>query len=317
MTRGRVYSDGTMKNRRAGFCGLALWLGLLAIGGGMASGASAVSTNRHSLWKATGPHCSVYLLGSIHFLKPENYPLAEPIERAFTNAQIVAFETDIGVMEQPTAILDKFMAKAMLPAGETLKDQLSAATYLALSNYVAGVGLPMEMFSSFKPGMAAMTVEATELQRLGFQADQGVDLHFYRLAVKQDKKVIPLETVDFQLDLITGFSKEEGEVMVKSTLDEIETTRKVIGDIIAAWQAGDASGTEKLLNAEMLKATRQEAPALYRRLLTDRNRSWLPKIEELLAGNTNAIVIVGAGHLVGKEGLVGLLKKKGVKIVQE
>ena len=72
----------------------------------------------------------------------------------------------------------------------------------------------------------------------------------------------------------------------------------------------------KLLE-KVLNATKKDAPALYKRLLTDRNEKWVPKLQELLAGDKNVIVIVGAGHLVGKQGVVELLRKKGVKIVQQ
>jgi len=312
MPRARAYNGSAMKIRKAGLYSALSLLGLLLIGVSPARGAASAATGRHSLWKATGPHCSLYLLGSIHFLKAENYPMDAPIEQAFTNSQIVVFETDLGVMEQPATILDKVMAKTMLPAGESLKDQLSPQTYLLLSNYVTTAGLPLEMFAQFKPGMAAMTIEATELQKLGFEPEQGLDLHYYRLAVQQGKTMVPLESLDFQLDLITGFSKEEGELMLKTTLNEVETTRKMIGNLIAAWKTGDSPGTEKALNS-----TKQDAPAIYKRLLTDRNERWTPKLLELLAGDKNVMVIVGAGHLVGKDGVVQLLKKKGVKVVQE
>jgi len=300
-----------MKTHRHGwFLALLLVGGLLAAGARPAPGAEV--SKHHSLWKASGPHCKLYLLGSIHFLKPENYPLAEPIEQAFSNSQVVVFETDIGIMEKPELVMGKLMSKAMLPAGQTLDGQLSPKTYQLFSNYITSVGLPIAMFSQFKPGMAAMTLEAAELQRLGFQADQGVDVHFYRMAAKQAKTIIPLETVDFQLDLVTGFSAEEGELLVKTTLDEIETTRKLIADLITAWQTGDTAGTEKVLNS-----TKKDAPAIYKRLLTDRNDRWVPKLKELLAGDKNVIVIVGAGHLVGKDGVVEQLRRGGVKIVQE
>src|SRR5436190_10786487 len=79
----------------------------------------ATSTNRHCLWKVSGPHNVVYLLGSIHVLKTDDYPLDQPIESAFTNAQVAAFETDMGKMEQPETQM-AMLGKAQLPDGETL-----------------------------------------------------------------------------------------------------------------------------------------------------------------------------------------------------
>jgi len=91
----------------------------------------------------------------------------------------------------------------------------------------------------------------------------------------------------------------------------VDTLKQDFGDIVKAWQTGDSAGIEKLLNKSL-----HEAPAINKRLLTDRSRSWVPKIEELLNGGKNAIVIVGVGHLVGNEGVVELLRKKGLKVTQ-
>ena len=82
--------------------------------------------------------------------------------------------------------------------------------------------------------------------------------------------------------------------------------------MLRAWEKGDAAQLEALLNESM-----EEAPVIFKRLVTDRNQRWAPQIEELLRGKENAMVIVGAGHLVGANGVVGLLRKKGFKVVQQ
>jgi len=122
---------------------------------------------------------------------------------------------------------------------------------------------------------------------------------------------VPLETVDFQIGLLTMFTKEESEFLVKSTLQEIETTSKEFKAITAAWKTGDASSLAKLLNEGA-----EKFPVIFKRLITNRNQDWVPKIQTLLNGGKNAVVIVGAGHLVGTEGVVELLKKKGFKVTQ-
>jgi uncharacterized protein YbaP (TraB family) len=160
--------------------------------------------------------------------------------------------------------------------------------------------------------MAAMTLEIFELLKMGMNPQFGVDKHFYPLAQSAGKEILPLETVDYQLDLITGFSKEEDELVMKSTLKEIDNVKKDIGELIKAWREGDADKLQKLMNDAMA-----DSPAIYKRLLTNRNHNWIPKIEELVRGDKNAIIIVGAGHLVGKEGVVELLQKDGLKVIQE
>jgi len=271
----------------------------------------AATRNRHTLWKVQGEQNSVYLLGSVHVLKKSDYPLAAPIEAAFSNASVVAFETDIGALEDP-AIAMKLLTKGQLPAGETLSQQLSAETHKLLASHLKETGLPAEMFEPFSPGMAAMTIAMLELQKLGLDPNHGVDKHFFPLARKAGKKIVPLETVDFQINLLTEFTKQEGELLMKTTLKDLDTLKKDLPTLLTAWKTGDADGIEKVLNEAM-----KESPAIYKRLLTDRNRNWVPKIEELARGKRNAVVIVGAGHLVGKEGVVELLKKKGWKVTQE
>ena len=251
------------------------------------------------------------MLGSIHLLKKEDYPLPGPMETAFSASKIAAFETDIAAMENPELAM-KLAAKGQLPEGESLRTRLSPPVYAAFSNYVQKAGMPVELFDSITPAMAAIMLVAVDLKKMGFDPENGLDKHFSQLAVKNGKTLVPLETIDFQISLLTEFSKEEGELLMKTTLKEIDTMEKDFDDLIKAWRSGDAEKLDKFLNEAM-----QDAPAIVHRLLTDRNRRWLPKIEELLRGKENAIVIVGAGHLVGTNGVVALLKNKGHKIVQE
>jgi uncharacterized protein YbaP (TraB family) len=269
------------------------------------------STNRHSLWKVEGKGCSVYLLGSIHILKAENYPLAAPIEEAFSKAAIAAFETDIAEMEQPAAQV-KMMGKAMLPPGETLRHQLSPEVYTSFTNHLAEAELPVSMFDQFKPSIAVLTLVVLELQKLGLDPQYGLDKHFFPLAQKAGKQVVGLETVDFQLGMLTDFTKDESEQLVKSSLKDLDKVKKEVPELLKAWQTGDAAELERMLN----DATK-ESPTIFKRLVTDRNYTWVTKIEEWLRGDKDVIVIVGAGHLVGKEGIVELLRKKGLKVTQE
>jgi len=289
-------------------------LGLLAFGITLLpAGAQEIRTNspgKHCLWQVTGQSNVVYLVGSIHLLKPEDYPLAAPIESAFTNARVAAFETDIAQMEGLEA-MQQILTKAQLPDGETLEQELSPGTYQQLTNHVLQAGIPLFLIQSLKPVMAVAMIEQMELAKLGADPKNGLDEFFYNRAREAGKRIVPLETLEFQIGLVTDFSKAEGELLVKSTLKEIDNTRQFYAQMVAAWKTGDAAKLENLLNDAM-----QESPAIYKRLVTDRNQRWVPQIEELLHGNQNAIVIVGAGHLVGREGVVELLKKKGWKVTQ-
>jgi uncharacterized protein YbaP (TraB family) len=272
--------------------------------------ATPASTN-HSLWKIEGAKSTVYLLGSVHMLKQSDYPMPAKIESAFSNARIAMFEADIGKMSDPS-LQASMLAKSQLPEGETLKDRLSADTYKKFTEAAADAGLPAVMCDRLKPSMAALILTVVQIQKLGFDPEAGLDKHYFELATKQGKVTAGLETPEFQVDLLTGMSKEEDELVMKITIEEFEKSKKEFAELVTAWRTGDSDKLEKLLN----EATEQ-APDIFKRLVTDRNERWMPKIEELARGDKPAIVIVGAGHLVGKNGVVALLKKKGLKVIQQ
>jgi len=300
-----------MKIRRTSFWSLVFLLAFSLAPTVIGQEKQGGATTRHSLWRIKGQSNDVYLLGSVHVLKKEDYPLPAVIESAFSNAAIVAFETDIDALENP-AIALKLMTKSKLPEGETLKQQLTPEVYGQFTKHLESAGLPAEMFDQLSAPMAAITLTMLEFQKMGLDPEYGLDKHFFALAQKEDKKIVPLETVDFQIGLMTEFTKEEGNLLMKTTLKDIDTMKADVGELLKAWRIGDAAKQEKLLNEAM-----EEAPVIYKRLVTNRNHNWVPKIEELSRSRTNAIVIVGAGHLVGKEGVVELLKQKGLKVTQE
>jgi uncharacterized protein len=276
----------------------------------------AQGTNRpaasglHCLWEVQGKSNVVYLLGSVHVLRQQDYPLPSTIESAFTNSRIAVFEADADKAEEPE-VRDQLVKKIMLPPGQTLQQVLSAKTYHSFSNHVDQAGLPMELFDPIKPGMAISMFEELELNQLGADPEYGLDKHFLKLARQTNRQVVFLETLDFQIDLITGFSNSEEELLVEKSLEKIDDEKKEYGELLTAWKKGDANGLEKMVN-EM----RTDAPAIFKKLVPDRTASWMPEVDKLLHGSQNAIVIVGAGHLVGSDGMVELLKKKGIKVTQ-
>lgn len=270
----------------------------------------AEAGGRHSLWRIESKGNTVYLLGSVHFLCETNYPLAAVIEDAFDKSKVVAFETDMKKLESMET-QQLIMGKAMLPADQTIKDQVSAETYLSLSNHLEEAGMPVLIFNRFKPGLVALTLTVLELQKLGFDPQYGIDKHFQGRAEKAGKRLMALETVEFQVDLVTNFGKEEADALLRTTLKDLKRSRAIFGDLTKAWEKGNSEALESLLNDSM-----REVPELFKRMVTDRNKSWIPKIEDMIAGKESAIVIVGAGHLAGKDSVVELLRAKGYKVEQ-
>jgi uncharacterized protein YbaP (TraB family) len=300
-----------MKTHKATFTQLTI-VGLLALSHSVVVHAQPAQKTqaKHCLWKVEGRTNTAYLFGSIHFLKEEFYPLAPPIEEAYTRSQIVVFEADLDEMKTPEALL-KMLQQGKYPEGQTLKQNLSKETYAKLDAYLNETLGSAALFDGLKPWMVAVALLGMELQKLGFNPEQGVDKYFFDKA-KQDKKpIVPLETVDFQLGLFAGLSKEEEDAMLKETLQEISSFKKILTDMTDAWKTGDT----KKLDGLVLDAMRQ-FPQIHKKLLLDRNKDWSAKIGKLLTEGKNVFVVVGAAHLIGKDSVVDLLTQKGLKVSQ-
>lgn len=264
----------------------------------------------HCVWKAEGDSNVVYLLGTIHLLRETDYPLPQVMESAFTNSSIAVFETDIDKADDPATSM-KLLQKAALPPGQSLQQLLPTNVYASFSRHAEEVGVPMMMFNSMKPGMAIIMLEAMELTKLGADPEYGEDQHFFKIAKETGRQIVPLETVDFQLDLMLSFSGADEQLMVEKSLEDIDHEKQEYNNMVTTWKTGDATELEKMLN-EM----RTDAPTIFKKIVSDRTASWVPKVNDLLHGSRNAIIIVGAGHLVGPDGLVELLKQQHVKVTQ-
>lgn len=221
---------------------------------------SAAAESR-PLWKIRAKNNIVYLLGSIHYLKPQNYPLDGAIEAAFGDAKKLVFEIDLESAE----------------GGQRER----------------------------------LTVVGLKLQAMGFDPGQGIDRYFFRKAKKERKETHGFETLEYQLGLFDGLPERVQEALLLQSLGDAELTEAAVDAVVKAWASGDL----KRLDALLLQGMRDH-PELYRALIVDRNLAWLPKIESYLAHHENYLVVVGAAHLAGRDGLIEMLKAKGYAVEQ-
>src|SRR5690606_5644391 len=149
------------------------------------------------LWEVQGHGNTVYLLGSIHLLRPEAYPLDPAIYEAFDAAQTVAFEIDLEEMMQGSV---EMMTRGALPPGRTLSDVLPADVYAELERRVAGMPMPLAALQGLKPWLVSMTLSVLSLQQAGYDASMGLDMHFHLRAREVGKQTMGLETVKDQID---------------------------------------------------------------------------------------------------------------------
>lgn len=274
------------------------------------SPAPAAAAGRDFLWKVTGKQGVVYLAGSIHMMPQSFYPLQPAFESAFKDADLLVEEIDLGEAMSPVAGF-ALLSRSMLPTGQSLENVLSPATYASVKRHLADLGQPIEALKQFKPWYLAVTFETFEFQKAGYDPGFGLDQHFYERAQADGKGVQGLETAEFQLSLFDGMPMAQQDAMLADTIKELDTEVGNVAKIGSAWQNGDAGALERLLMPDM-----QQDPVMYKKLLTDRNRSWMPKIDELLTRRGHAFIVVGAAHLLGPDGLIALLRAKGYLVEQ-
>jgi uncharacterized protein YbaP (TraB family) len=262
-----------------------------------------------SVWKLDVDNGSFYLAGSCHVLRKSDYPLPEEFESAYNDADQVIFETDIeALMSLDIQLL--LISKGMYTGGDTLEKKLSKKAYDSLVKYCNDRSMSIELFQSFKPWMVAMTFLVLELEKNGISPADGLDLYFSNKAKTDGKQTGGLEDVYKHIELVSSFEEEFDNSIIESFIQEVEEVQVIMEDLIKSWRDGDEIGIDEYLSENM----RKEFPKLYKRLLIDRNRDWVPHLETLIDSGKRTLVIVGVGHLVGEDSVIDLLKSRGHKL---
>jgi len=262
------------------------------------------------MWRASNSQGAIYLVGSVHMLSSDYYPLAPALETAFRDSDLLVEEADLAEMLSPTAQFQT-LSRGMLPANQSLEAVVSASTYALVAKRVNGLGVPIEALGRFKPWMLAMTLLALEWQKAGFDADLGLDKHFYDRAQADHKAVQGLETIDYQLSRFDEMTMTQQEHLLVESLKDLDTEQANVSKLADAWKAGDSPAIERVVLQDL-----KSDPVVYQRLLVERNRNWLPKLQALFSRRGHAFVVVGAAHLVGPDGLLAMLRAKGYQVEQ-
>ena len=276
------------------------------------SGALWADTEAHpvTLWRAQGTSNSVYLLGSIHLLRPEDHPLPSVIDKAYEDAEVLVMELDMDDLDGAMA-QQLFNQNGVLRDGTTLRDLMGDDLYEQAAGLAEANDIPIDMLAASEPWLAAITVEMMALYRIGFNPALGVEMQMTSRAIADGKPVDGLEEIEEQLAFLDGLSLDAQRNMLMQTLEDSASMGESIDKMIRAWRYGDT----EYLESELLDSLAQHEE-LSDTLVTNRNRRWVSQIDELLDDRDDYLIIVGALHLVGEDGVPNLLAQRGVKIRQ-
>jgi uncharacterized protein YbaP (TraB family) len=259
------------------------------------------------LWELTGTSNRITLLGSIHFLRAADYPLAPAIMSALDDADIVLMEIDMDDLD-PAASAVTVAALARDGEGRTLPELLGPRAWKAASTEARRLGLDLGPLAPFEPWYAAVMVTQLRLAQLGFDPSLGVESRMAADAALKGKEIRGLETLQSQLGTLDSLSADAQREFLQSTLEEAGEIGDMADDMIAAWKSGDV----RALDADMLEGVRDQ-PEVYRALIVRRNEQFADAIGNLADGNKDYLVVIGTLHLVGPDSVLRMLERAGFR----
>jgi uncharacterized protein YbaP (TraB family) len=241
--------------------------------------------------------------------KADFYPMSPKVEAAYAQADTVAVEADVSDLSATQAVMPKFT----YVAPDKLQNHLKANTW---ANFQAMFGPASEQMQGFKPFVVSSAVAVQVGMQMGFDPSKGIDLHFIQRAKTDKKQVVELEGMEFQANMMSTLSDEEGDSMIASLLETMKSGEmmKELNQIVSSWRAADAPAIAKLFN----DAANKDAGSrkMMKMLMDDRNEGMVKKINDMMQGGKKLFVVVGAGHLAGEQSIIDLMQKQGLSVKQ-
>jgi uncharacterized protein YbaP (TraB family) len=260
-----------------------------------------------ALWQLEGQRNRVYLFGSIHLLRPGEFRIEGELALAYGDAEAVYLEVDLAALS-PSMMAAAVAELAIDPQGRTLDELMGEDAHEA---YVLarGAGIELATLGHVEPWFAALTVMSLALAREGLSGEDGVEQQVIARAAADGKEIHGLETLEEQLGVLDAMgSRQQREFLLKS-LEDARQVPAAVQTLLAAWRTGDEATLTRELATEFT-----DEPDLYRSLIVERNRRWAEQIVALLDHEEDYLVIVGALHLVGEDGLPAVLERRGFEV---
>ena len=292
---------------------LGLLFGLVScLVGGLGLGNTALARERPLLWALHGPHNTVYIAGSMHMLPADRSAASDGLDRAYADAEKLVMEIDMDDLD-PAAAAAWTLQHGVYAAdsGRTLRTVLGEERWRRIDAATTKAGLPLAAVSQFQPWLVALTFTQLQLQTLGLAVDQGVESKLTERAKVDHKPIAGLETMEQQLGLFAGLSEADQIRFLDQTIEDGTDAQQQIDALVAAWRRGDERDLTRKLLEEYARF-----PRLYDALVRTRNAAWIPQLQAMLSGNDDYLVVVGALHLVGDEGVIAMLERAGLKPVR-
>jgi len=279
------------------------------------------TTAAPAIWKIDGPAGDIFLFGSIHIL-PKDLQWRRPeLDAALQQAQRLVFEINMDDAMNPASTIGLVTQYGFLPPDKTLHRMLAPEHRKKLDEVAASLGVPPAGLARMRPWLAAITLTSLSLIKQTAKDDKpidpsamtgdlaGVDMQLWKWGKGAGKELGALETAEDQIRIFADLPEDQQIQLLVATIYDVSKPQEAIDRLFDAWKAGDTAALDRGMHGEMSKF-----PALQKAVFYDRHVKWLPQIERMMADGKTHVVIVGAGHLVGKDSIVAMLRAKGIRV---
>ncbi|CAN5433666.1 TraB/GumN family protein [soil metagenome] len=269
--------------------------------------AAAAEPSRHFVWRVTNLRAPFYLVGSLHSLTKDDYPLPDTYRHALARSERLVFEYD---PRRRDALVRKFREVARYPSGLDIESEVRPTTLALLRKNLWKFGLKFDQVRHLRPWAIALRLLARR-GPVGPSSARSMENYLATQARRSGKETGGLETVDEHVAFWREMIERDGENLLVYTLSRDRQVSRLFAQTREAWKRGDLAA----LAASNARLRRANA-GIAQRLLDRRNRKWVGRIEaEMKTGKPTAI-IAGAGHFSGPQSVLALLEKRGYKIEQ-
>ncbi|WP_167755646.1 TraB/GumN family protein [Vitreimonas flagellata] len=275
----------------------------------MSSPADAQQSINPPLYVVRDADSTMYLYGTVH-IRPRGADWGnDRVRAAITESQEVWTEIEISPAADAQAQQLAMQLGAAAP-GRPLSSWLSAEENAQLAAALTGMGIPAAALEGQEPWIAALTLSVVPMMQAGFDPTSGVDRQVDVFAETGGKTMRSFETIEQQLGFFDNMAPEAQREMLREAIVQAPAAAAMITQLSNAWETGD----EAALTTLVIEETRAQYPELYDLIFVQRNNAWMQVIANELNGSGVDFVAVGAGHLLGAEGLVAQLRARGYTV---
>lgn len=267
-----------------------------------------------AIWAMSDDDNTVYLLGTVHILKPETEWRTPLFEVVLGDVEQVWFEADTSSDEANAEMARLIPQLAANTSGIPLSQMISDQAREDLAVIAGRLGAQPAQLSAgldpFQPWLASLQLAVLQMQAAGFDPASGVEMVLHQHLSGRDVEKRYLETVEEQLRFFADMPLETQLSNFELGLREAVENPDMLDNLVAAWASGDMAELNRIMNEDM----REQTPELYEAILVNRNHNWAPDIAAALDGDDDVLIAVGAGHMPGDQGVIALLQAQGLDV---